>query len=96
MGYIPNIYARGLNTTRSYAIGIIMNYLNNPFSSEIFEGAEEVASKNNYMFFLGIHVKTRKENTDISGLLQKEGWTVCLFIPTNEICTKKALLSWKK
>jgi DNA-binding LacI/PurR family transcriptional regulator len=53
MGYIPNIYARGLNTTRSYAIGIIMNYLNNPFSSEIFEGAEEVASKNNYMFFFG-------------------------------------------
>ena len=37
LGYLPNTLARSLNTGRSYTIGIVVAYLNNPFYPEALQ-----------------------------------------------------------
>ncbi|HEU4878900.1 MAG TPA: LacI family DNA-binding transcriptional regulator [Gemmatimonadaceae bacterium] len=52
LGYVPNVVARSLVRSRSYAIGIIVPDLRNPFFAEIVSGAERVASEAGYAVLL--------------------------------------------
>ena len=53
MNYSPNIMARGLNQSKSYTIGVVVNYFENTYSREIFAGAENIAEQNNYVILFG-------------------------------------------
>lgn len=44
LGYRPNMVARGLVQRRSFAIGIIIPDLDNPFFTEVVSGAERIAA----------------------------------------------------
>ena len=52
LGYVPNVVARSLVRSRSYAIGIIVPDLRNPFFAEVVSGAERVASEAGYAVLL--------------------------------------------
>ena len=52
LGYRPNVIARGLARRRSYAIGLIVPDLRNPFYAEIVSGAERVAAQEGYAVLL--------------------------------------------
>lgn len=52
LGYVPNVVARSLVRSRSYAIGIIVPDLRNPFFAEVVSGAERVASEEGYAVLL--------------------------------------------
>ena len=52
LGYRPNLLARGLVSRRSYALGIIVPTLDNPFFTEIVSGAERVAAGEGYAVLL--------------------------------------------
>lgn len=52
LGYRPNVVARGLQQRRSYALGIIVADLRNPFSIDVVSGAERVAAKEGYAVML--------------------------------------------
>ena len=52
LGYRPNVVARGLQQGRSYALGIIVSDLRNPFSIDVVSGAERVAAKEGYAVLL--------------------------------------------
>lgn len=53
LNYMPNMLAKGLNQGRSFTVGVIVNYLTNPFSAEIFRGVENVAGERGYVLIFG-------------------------------------------
>lgn len=52
LGYRPNFLARGLVSRRSYAIGILVPDLRNPFFVDVISGAERVAAEEQYAVLL--------------------------------------------
>jgi LacI family transcriptional regulator, kdg operon repressor len=48
MEYRPNTMARGLKSNKSYLIGIIVADINNPYTTAILRGAEDICSQNGY------------------------------------------------
>jgi DNA-binding LacI/PurR family transcriptional regulator len=52
LGYRPNMVARGLQQRRSFALGVIVSDLRNPFSVAVINGAERVAAKEGYAVLL--------------------------------------------
>ncbi len=52
LGYRPNLLARGLVRQRSYALGLIVPDLSNPFFVDVVAGAQKVASKEGYALWL--------------------------------------------
>ncbi|MBV9257104.1 MAG: LacI family DNA-binding transcriptional regulator [Ktedonobacteraceae bacterium] len=52
LGYRPNNIARGLVTSRTFTLGLVMPDIANPFFPEIARGAEEVALEHGYTIFL--------------------------------------------
>jgi DNA-binding LacI/PurR family transcriptional regulator len=71
LGYVPNVVARSLVRSRSYAIGIIVPDLRNPFFAEVVSGAERVASEQGYAVLL---CETREISRDrhIRTLLERQ------------------------
>ena len=53
LGYRPNLLARGLVQRRSFALGIVVSDLDNPFFTEVVSGAERVAAEADYGVLLG-------------------------------------------
>ncbi len=52
LGYRPNVVARGLAQRRSYALGIVVPELRNPFFIDVISGAERVAAEEQYAVLL--------------------------------------------
>lgn len=53
MGYSPNAIARGLVRQQTFAIGVIVTTIEDPFVAEVVRGIEEVAGNHGYRVFLG-------------------------------------------
>lgn len=52
LGYRPNVVARSLVQRRSYALGIVVPDLRNPFFADVISGAERVATAEGYATLL--------------------------------------------
>ena len=52
LGYRPNVLARGLVQRRSFALGIVVPDLRNPFFVDVVSGAERVAAEERYAVLL--------------------------------------------
>jgi DNA-binding LacI/PurR family transcriptional regulator len=52
LGYRPNVVARGLQQGRSFALGVIVPDLRNPFSIDVISGAERVAAEEDHAVLL--------------------------------------------
>lgn len=71
LGYLPNVVARSLVRNRSYAIGVIVPDLRNPFFADVVSGAERVVSEAGYAVLL---CETREIPRDrhIQALLERQ------------------------
>jgi len=71
LGYVANVVARSLVRSRSYAIGVIVPDLRNPFFAEVISGAERVVSEAGYAVLL---CETREISRDrhIQTLLERQ------------------------
>lgn len=71
LGYVTNVVARSLVSRRSYAIGIIVPDLRNPFFAEVISGAERVVAEAGYAVLL---CETREISRDrhIQTLLERQ------------------------
>jgi len=71
LGYVTNVVARSLVRSRSYAIGVIVPDLRNPFFADVISGAERVASEAGYAVLL---CETREISRDrhIQTLLERQ------------------------
>jgi LacI family transcriptional regulator len=69
LGYRPNLIARGLVRRRSYAVGVVVPDLSNPFFADLIRGVERVAAEEGYAVLLcdarersvAAHVETLRE-----------------------------------
>jgi LacI family transcriptional regulator len=52
LGYVPNTFARGLRTARSYIIGMVVPDVTNPLFPPMVRGAEQVLSQAGYTLVL--------------------------------------------
>lgn len=52
LGYVPNVHARGLRTSRSFSLGVIVPELDNPIFLEIIQGVEKAAVERGYTTLL--------------------------------------------
>jgi len=52
LGYVPSAVARGLRTSRSNALGVIVNRIDDPFFSQILQGIEDVLQEAGYSLFV--------------------------------------------
>lgn len=52
LGYIPSVAARGLKTSRSQVLGVIVRHIGDPFFAEVLHGIEEVLHAAGYSLFL--------------------------------------------
>jgi LacI family transcriptional regulator len=52
LGYRPNVVARSLTTRRSFALGVIVPDVRNPFVADVVTGAERVAADAGYAMLL--------------------------------------------
>ena len=71
LGYHPNVIARALVLQRSYALGIIVPDLRNPFFAEIVSGAERVAAEAGYAVLL-CEARERSRDRHINALLERQ------------------------
>ena len=71
LGYQPNVIARALVLQRSYALGIIVPDLRNPFFAEIVSGAERVAAEAGYAVLL-CEARERSRDPHINALLERQ------------------------
>jgi LacI family transcriptional regulator len=76
LGYRPNVIARSLTARRSFALGVIVPDLRNPFVADVIHGAERVAADAGYAVLLcdqqardiGAHLETLRSR-QIDGIL---------------------------
>ncbi len=80
LGYVPSAVARGLKTSRSQALGIIVTRIDDPFFSEILQGIEDVFQEVGYSLFVAAsHRDTNREKAVAQTMLEHrvDGLIVC-------------------
>lgn len=71
LGYRPNLLARGLVRRRSYALGVVVPDLSNPFFADVVSGVQAVAAEEGYAVLLcdGRHVPTGRHLEELRSRL---------------------------
>ena len=80
MGYRPNSVARSLVTSRTFAIGLSVPDIRNPFFPEIARGAEDVAREKGYEMFLCNTAEDSQREEDVLRTLEDrrvDGAIIC-------------------
>ena len=71
LGYRPNLLARGLVRRRSYALGVVVPDLSNPFFADVVSGVQAVAAERGYAVLLceGRHVPAERHLEELRSRL---------------------------
>ena len=82
MGYVPNASARGLKTSRSRALGVIMRQIDDPFWSEVLDGVDSVLHPAGYSLFIAsTHMERQREKDVVQAMVQRGVDGVILLAP---------------
>ncbi|MEV6986734.1 LacI family DNA-binding transcriptional regulator [Sphaerisporangium sp. NPDC051017] len=65
LNYYPNALAQGLSSRRSYAIGVVVASITNPFYPELVAGVEEVIDPAGYTLLLGTSAENSDKEADV-------------------------------
>lgn len=71
LGYIPNEFARGLRTAKTYTIGVILYRLRDVFSSKIAENIEKCLREKGYSILLWSHEGKAEQAIEALQFMQK-------------------------
>ncbi|VGO21515.1 LacI family DNA-binding transcriptional regulator [Pontiella sulfatireligans] len=55
LGYVPNLFAKGMQSGKTYSVGLIIDPFVDNFTEEIFRGAHDELMKRNYLPILLMH-----------------------------------------
>ena len=82
MGYIPNAAARGLKTSRTKALGVIVRQIDDPFWNEVLDGVDSVLHPAGYSLFIAAtHSEKRREKEVVQAMVQRGVDGVILLAP---------------
>jgi DNA-binding LacI/PurR family transcriptional regulator len=79
-GYMPSAMARGLKTSRSRALGVILSFIDDPFFSQVLQGIEDVLQPAGYSLFVAAsHRDAEREQLIVRAMAERrvEGVIVC-------------------
>jgi DNA-binding LacI/PurR family transcriptional regulator len=72
MGYVPNATARGLKTSRTRALGVILRHIDDPFWSEVLDGVDSVLHPEGYSLFIAsTHNEKQREKEVVQTMMQR-------------------------
>lgn len=80
MGYVPNNAARGLKTSRSHMLGVIVRRIDDPFFSKVLDGIEDVSQAKGYNLLLAASGHDPKKDSEIIASMAEsrvEGVIIC-------------------
>jgi LacI family transcriptional regulator len=80
LGYHPSRIARGLATSKTMTIGLIVPDIGNPFFSEIARGADRAAHEAGYSLLLGNTFEDAQREADVLRTLEEkrvDGFLLC-------------------
>lgn len=80
LGYVPNTVARGLKTSRSGVLGVIVRRIADPFFSEVLNGIEVVLHAEGYSLFLAASNRDSEREEAIVRLMSErrvDGVIIC-------------------
>lgn len=89
MGYVPNASARGLKTSRTRALGVIVRQIDDPFWTEVLDGVDSVLHPEGYSLFIAAtHGQRQREKEVVKAMVQRGVDGVILLSPqfSNEQC----------
>lgn len=83
IGYVPNVHARGLRTSRSFSLGVIVPELDNPIFMEIIGGVEKAAVERGYTTLIA-HVDATTLDRELYRRMilgnRVDGFVVCTMV----------------
>jgi DNA-binding LacI/PurR family transcriptional regulator len=65
MGYVPSAVARGLKTSRSNVLGVIVHRIEDPFLTELLRGIEDTLHGSGYSLFLAASQKDPEREREV-------------------------------
>lgn len=71
MGYVQNIFAKGMQSGKSYSVGLIIDPFIDHFSEEIFRGAHDELMHRNYLPILLMHRQDDKDEQLVQRLAER-------------------------
>ena len=73
IGYVPNLAARSLRTSKTRLLAVMVQDLTNPFFPFLVRGAQETAESNNYelLVFDCIDFSTEREKAFVSSVVSR-------------------------
>ncbi|MEW5871534.1 MAG: LacI family DNA-binding transcriptional regulator [Chloroflexota bacterium] len=80
LGYIPSAVARGLKTSRSQVLGVIVSRIDDPFFSEILQGIEDVFQEAGYSLFVAASNRDLSREKEIARTMLEhrvDGLIIC-------------------
>jgi DNA-binding LacI/PurR family transcriptional regulator len=80
MGYVPSAVARGLKTSRTQALGVIVTRIDDPFFSELLQGIEKVLREMGYSLFVAASNRDfRRERSIVQAMRERrvDGVILC-------------------
>jgi len=82
MGYVPNAAARGLKTSRTRALGVIVRQIDDPFWNEVLDGVDSVLHPAGYSLFIAAtHREKQREKEVVQAMRQRGVDGVILLAP---------------
>ena len=82
MGYIPSATARGLKTSRTFALGVITSFIEDPFWSEVLHGVDDTLHPAGYSLFIAAtHRDNQREKEVVQAMVQRGVDGVILLAP---------------
>lgn len=83
LGYIPNQQARGLRSSRSGTIALIVSDITNPYFTTLARGAEDAARPHGSLLLLGSSDETEVEELRYMNLLVQKGVDGVILVPSH-------------
>lgn len=93
LGYVPNSHARGLRSSRSDTIALIVTDFTNPFFTTLARGVEDAASESGLLVLLGNTDEVEHEELRYMKMLVQKGVDGVLFVPAR---TGEAAIEYAK
>ena len=71
MGYVPNLFAKGMQSGKTYSVGLIIDPFIDSFTEEIFRGAHDELMKRNYLPILLMHNQEGQDEQLVQRLAER-------------------------